>query len=99
MSDYRKLLETPCSDCVIDVIGWKSFDEDRPEAGDVNVGLISGHDYRRFKSWRGKLERIAQTLKGDSYPALFFYQREDLEAFVDALREAADVAFPRQKSS
>ena len=99
MFDYRKLLETPCSDCIIDVVGWKSFDAKWPQAGEVNIGLISGYDYHRFKTWRGKLERIAKTLRGESYPALFFYQREDLEAFVDALREAADVAFPRHKGS
>ena len=93
MFDYRKLLETPCSDCIIDVVGWKSFDPDRPQAGEVNIGLISGYDYHRFKTWRGKLERIVLVLKGESYPALFFYQREDVDAFIGSLQEATDVAF------
>jgi len=62
MFDYRKLLETPCSDCIIDVVAWPAKYSDRPDSGDINVGLISGHDYHHFKSWRGKLERIRQVL-------------------------------------
>jgi len=93
---YRKLLETPCWDCVIDVVAWPAKYSDRPDSGDINVGLISGHDYHNFKSWRGKLERIRQVLKGESYPALFFYFRDDLDGFITSLQEAAEVAFPKQ---
>lgn len=71
MFDYRKLLETPCSSCIIDVVGWKPLDANWPQAGEINIELISGYDYCRFKTWRGKLERIGQVLKGESHPVLF----------------------------
>jgi len=99
MFDYRKLLETPCSDCIIDAVAWKSFDPDSPQAGEINIGLISGYDYHRFKTWRGKLERLGKIVKGESYPALFFYQREDVGAFIATLQLAAEVAFPNREAT
>ena len=54
MSDYRKLLTTPCWSCVIDVTGWReSENSERPQCGWINIGLISNHDFQYFNSWRG----------------------------------------------
>lgn len=98
MADYRKLLETPDSECIIDVVGWSSMEPDWPQAGEINIGLIAGYDYHRFNSWRGKLERIGQVLKGESYPALFFYTPEDVQAFIASLQEASSIAFLKEPS-
>ena len=91
MSDYRKLLATRCWSCVIDIVGWRDPKESQwPERGWINIGLISNHDFAHFRSWRGKLRRIAHALHGETYPFLEFYCREDVAAFTEALHEAAD---------
>src|SRR5437868_5631266 len=95
MSDYRKLLRTPCWSCVIDIVGWREPTEtDWPQGGWINVGLISNHHFARFRSWRAKLRRIAYALRGETCPFLEFYSHEDVAAFVAALQEAADTVLP-----
>jgi len=95
MSDYRKLLTTPCWTCVIDIVGWRDPKETEwPQRGWINIGLISNHDFAHFGSWRGKLRRIAHVLHGETYPFLEFYCREDVTAFVAALQEAANTVLP-----
>ena len=95
MSDYRKLLTTPCWSCVIDVVGWREpKNPDWPQQGWINLGLISNHDFHDFKNWRGKFRRILSVLHGEMYPFLEFYRREDVDAFTTALQEAADFVLP-----
>jgi hypothetical protein len=98
MSDYRKLLTTPCWSCVIDVVGWREPDNTGwPQRGCINIGLISNHDFQQFNSWRGKVRRILAVLRGETYPFLEFNCREDVDAFSVALREAADAVFPSKQ--
>jgi hypothetical protein len=92
MADYRRLLTTACHECVIDVTAWRG-PSDAPGSGDVTVGLISGHDAVHFSSWRGRFQRALLALRGESYPALFFNGRDEVEAFSAAVAEAAEVAF------
>lgn len=97
MSDYRKLLTTPCWSCVIDLVGWREPENsDWPQRGWINLGLISNHDFQDFKGWRGKFRRIWAALHGETHPFLEFYRREDIDAFTAALQEAADVVLPRR---
>jgi hypothetical protein len=71
VSDYRKLLTTPCWSCVIDVTGWREPENsDWPQRGWINVGLISNHDFLDFRSWRGKVRRIWAVLHSETYPFL-----------------------------
>jgi hypothetical protein len=91
MSDYRKLLTTPCWSCVIDVVGWRDPENPEwPQHGWINVGLISNHDFQQFNSWRGRFRRILSVLRGETRPFLEFYCREDVDAFAAALKESAD---------
>ena len=95
MSEYRKLLTTPCWSCVIDVAGWREAENpDWPQLGWINFGLISNHGFQDFKSWRGKFRRILAVLHGETYPFVEFYRREDVDAFTAALQEAADAVVP-----
>jgi hypothetical protein len=95
MSDFRKLLATRCWSCVIDIVGWRDPNETEwPQQGWINIGLISNHDFAQFGSWRGKLRRIAHALRGETYRFLEFHCREDVAAFVAAIREAADTVLP-----
>jgi hypothetical protein len=95
VSDYRKILATPCWDCVIDVVGWRdSKDPSWPELGWVNIGLISNHHFAENMSWRAKLRRIRSVLRGESCSFLEFFRREDLDEFTKALQDAADVVLP-----
>lgn len=95
MSDYRKLLTTPCWSSVIDVIGWREPENTEwPQQGWINIGLISNDDFQQFNSWRGKFRRILAVLYGETYPFLEFYSREDVDAFMVALREAANAVLP-----
>ncbi len=89
------MLTTPCWSCVIDAVGWRDPKETEwPQRGWINVGLISNHDFADFRSWRGKLRRVAQVLRGETYPFLEFYCRKDVAAFVAALEEIADTVLP-----
>lgn len=90
MSSYRKLLPTPCHGCIVDVT---AYDDPDPRLAEVVVGLISTHDAVHWQSWRGRLQRVRLALRGESYPALFWYSRADLAAFQAALEEAAAAAF------
>jgi hypothetical protein len=95
MSDYRKLLTTPCRSCVIDVVGWREPENTEwPQRGWINIGLISNHDLQQFNTWRSKFRRILAVWHGETYPFLEFYCREDVDAFSMALREAADAVLP-----
>ena len=95
MSEYRKLLTTPCWSCVIDVVGWREPDNTEwPQHGWINIGLISNHDFQQFNRWRSKFRRILAVLHGETYPFLEFYCREDVDAFSMTLREAADAVLP-----
>jgi hypothetical protein len=98
VSHYRKLLTTACWSCVIDVTGWREPDNTNwPECGWINLGLISNHDFRDFQSWRGKVRRILAVLRGETYPFLEFYCREDVDALTAALQEAADAVLPSNR--
>jgi hypothetical protein len=95
MSDYRKLLTTPCWSCIIDVVGWRDPNETEwPQRGWINIGLISNHDFVDFGSWRGKIRRIARVLHGETYPFLEFHTSQDVAAFLAAVQEAADTVLP-----
>ncbi len=99
IGDFRRLLPTACRECVVDIVAWRdeASGQEWPECGWVNVGLISNHDIAYFKSWRGKLHRLCLVLKGESYPWLDFVDRVQAEAFVSAVREAIEVAFPHAR--
>ena len=96
VGDFRRLLTTPCPDCVIDVVAWRGAEAGPGSSTDgwVNVGLLSHHTFAHFNSWRGKIQRIGHVLKGESYPWLEFFDRDTAEKFAVALKEATDVAFP-----
>lgn len=96
IGDFRRLLPTACQECVVDIVAWrdKAGIEDWLAHGSVNIGLISSHDVSYFNSWRGKLQRLRLVLRGESYPWLEFFDREQAEIFLTAVREAIDVAFP-----
>jgi hypothetical protein len=100
IGDFRRLLPTACQECIVDIVAWrdKAGVENWAELGWVNIGLISSHDVAYFNSWRGKLQRLCLALRGESYPWLEFYDREQAEAFLTAVREAMDVAFPAAKT-
>jgi hypothetical protein len=100
-SDFRRLLPTRCQECVVDIVAWRDTTNvaEWPQGGWVNVGMISSHEHRFFDSWRGKLYRLGLVLKGESYPWLQFFDREDAERFATALGEAVDVAFPKADST
>ena len=97
-SVYRKLLESACMSCVIDVVGWQDvltrLDPNQPMYGWINIGVISNHVPIAHQSWRGRLRRAAAALRAQDDPVLEFYNRSDLAAFMRALDEAATVAFP-----
>ncbi len=94
--DYRRLIPTDCLECVIDVIAWRDPEPSNewPQRGWVNVALLSVHVHRDFHSWGGRLHRILQVLRGETYPCLEFYSRESLAAFNQAMSEALEVSFP-----
>ena len=95
MSDYRKLLTTPCWSCVMDVVGWREpANNEWPQRGWINIGLISNHDFQQLRSWRGKFRRILAVLHGETYPFVEFHCRKDVDAFTVALREGADAVLP-----
>ena len=94
IGDFRRLISTPCVDCVIDVIAWRGEQITGHRDGWVNIGLFSHHTFADFQSWRSKLRRIPLALKGQSCPFLEFLDRDSAEQFLAALTEAVDVAFP-----
>ena len=97
-ADYRKLLETPRFDSVIDVVAWEdalsSLDPDADYWGEVNVGVIESGLAAHYNSWRTRLWRAWEALHGRAWPFLEFCTPTDLEDFVKTLQEAAAVAFP-----
>jgi hypothetical protein len=100
-ADFRRLLPTPCRECVVDIEAWRDESNvgEWPEGGRVTVGLLSSHDLAFFHSWRGKLYRLGLVLKGESYPWLELYDREQADEFVSSLAHALEVAFPRPHDS
>lgn len=100
ISDFRRLLPTPCQECVVDIVAWRDEAEIQgwPARGWISVGLISSHDIAYFRSWRGKVHRLRLMLKGESYPWLEFYDRAAAEEFIVTFGQAIDVAFPPSKS-
>ena len=95
-ADYRKLLPTPCYECVIDIVGWREFDADGIWAdGSINIGLRSNHIAIWRHSLRQRISRAWESLRGvDPEGYLDFHSRTDLNQFVGCLREAADLIFP-----
>jgi hypothetical protein len=95
-SDYRKLLPTPCFECVIDIVGWKDFDPDGSwQHGWINIGVHSNH----VATWRQSLgPRIARAWAAlrneDPGGYLDFHSRGDVDKFIASLREACDASFP-----
>lgn len=100
-SDFRRLLPTHCQECVLDIVVWRDETNvaEWPQGGWVNVGMISNHEHRFFHSWRGRLYRLGLVMKGDSYPWLQFFNREDAEGCAAGLGDAADVAFPKAEGA
>ncbi|MDQ6876834.1 MAG: hypothetical protein M3082_03890 [Candidatus Dormibacteraeota bacterium] len=96
IGDFRRLLATPCQECIVDIVAWRDEADIQgwPMRGSVNVGLISSHDVSYFRSWRGKFHRLRLALNGESYPWLELLSRDQAEEFVVALTEAIDVSFP-----
>ncbi len=94
-TDYRKLVETACLDCVIDVIAWTPWGGDAGTPGSVNVRLLSNHTTADHRTWRARIERAISALRAGDYPFLEFHAPEDLAAFIDALVEAGTVSFGR----
>ena len=92
MLRFRRLVETVCFECVIDVVAWSPLDGEA--VGTMNVGLLSFPSQYECFSLRGRLRRAWQALRGDVYPWLNFVEPQEVERVVTALRDAADVAFP-----
>lgn len=97
-SDYRKLLETSCLACVIDVVGSEDvvneIDPSERVYGWVNVGLISNDMPIFHRSWRGRFRRAWMAMCARDWPFLEFYTPAEIDAFTKALGEAGAVAFP-----
>jgi hypothetical protein len=95
-SDYRKLLATPCFECVIDIVGWKDFDPDGPwTRGWINIGVHSNHVAIWRQSLRQRIARASAALRNeDPEGYLDFRSRADVDEFIACLRDARDVSFP-----
>ena len=95
-TDYRKLVETACLDCVIDVIAWAPQGDAAGTPGWINVGLLSNHVTADHRTWRGRLGRAINALRARDVPFLEFCATEDLEGFTKALAAAGEVAFGQE---
>lgn len=93
-SDYRKLLPTACFECVVDIVGWTDLEAGGPY-GSVNVGVHSTHLALWRRSFRQRIARALTAVRADDPEGyLDFRSREEIDLFIEALREARDVAFP-----
>jgi hypothetical protein len=88
--DYRKLLATPCFECVIDIVGWKDFDPDGSWThGWINIGVHSNHVAIWRQSLRQRIARAWATLRNeDPERYLDFYSRADVDEFKAACARA-----------
>jgi hypothetical protein len=95
-SDYRKLLPTPCFECVVDIIAWKEFAADGTwQQGWINIGTHSNHVAIWRHSIHQRIVRAWAALRNvDAEGYLDFYNRADVEEFIVSVREAEEACFP-----
>lgn len=90
--EFRRFVEAPCVECVLDVHGWQDV------WGPVLfVTVLSNHQYEWRDSWRGRLSLAREALRGRPFPCIELHDADEAGQLITALTAANANLWPKSR--